>query len=60
MATDSGFKNIVKTTTAGKKKKSKTIKGLQSKTQYYVRIRAYKNSDGKHVSVWKSKPVKVK
>lgn len=58
VATDPGFSNIVKTATAGKKKTSKAIKGLQSKTKYYVRIRAY--AAGNHVSAWKSKSVKVK
>ena len=61
VASDPGFNQIVKSTTAGKKKKSKTIKGLAPKTTYWVRIRAYKNaSDGKHVSAWKVKKVKVK
>ena len=61
IATDPGFTNIVKTATAGKKKISKTIKGLTSKQSYYVRIRAYKNAaDGKHVSTWKMKKVKIK
>ena len=58
VATDPGFTNIVKTATVGKKKTSKTIKGLQSKTKYYVRIRAY--AAGNHVSNWKAKSVKVK
>ena len=58
VATDPGFTNIVKTVTAGKKKSSKVIKGLQPKTKYYVRIRAY--AAGDHVSVWKSKSAKVK
>lgn len=58
VATDPGFTNIIASTTAGKKKTSKAIKGLQSKTKYYVRIRAY--AAGNHVSVWKSKSVKVK
>ena len=58
VATDPGFTNIVKTATAGKKKTSKTIKGLSPKTKYYVRIRAY--AAGNHVSAWKSKSVKVK
>lgn len=61
VATDPGFTNIVKISTGSKKKTSKVIKGLNPKTKYYVRIRAYKNaSDGKHVSYWKSKSVKVK
>ena len=58
VATDPGFTNIIAVTTAGKKKTSKAIKGLQSKTRYYVRIRAY--AAGNHVSIWKSKSVKVK
>ena len=58
VATDKNFKNIVKTAYAGKKKTSKVIKGLKSKTKYYVRIRAY--AAGNHVSNWKSKSVKVK
>ena len=58
VATDPGFTNIVKTATAGKKKTSKVIKGLQSKTKYYVRIRAY--AAGNHVSTWKVKKVKIK
>lgn len=61
VATDSGFKQIVKSTTAGKKKTSKVIKGLKPKTTYWVRIRAYRNAaDGKHVSAWKWKKVKLK
>ena len=58
VATDPGFTNIVKTATAGKKKTSKTIKGLSSRTKYYVRIRAY--AAGSHVSAWKSKSIKLK
>ena len=58
VATDPDFTNIVKTATAGKKKTSKAIKGLQPKTKYYVRIRAY--APGDHYSVWKSKSAKVK
>ena len=58
VATDPGFTNIIASTTVGKKKTSRAIKGLQSKTKYYVRIRAY--AAGNHVSVWKSKSVKVK
>ena len=55
------FSQIVKSTTASKKKASKTIKGLKKKTTYYVRVRTYRNAaDGKHVSVWKVKKVKVK
>ena len=61
VATDPGFTDIVKTTTGSKKKTSKAIKGLKSKTTYYVRIRAYKNAaDGKHVSYWKTKTVRIK
>ena len=61
VSTDKEFQNIVKSTTAGKKKTSKKIKGLKSKTKYWVRIRAYKNApDGKHVSAWKTKSFKAK
>ena len=61
VASDPGFNQIVKSTTAGKKKKSKTIKGLRPKTTYWVRIRAFRNAaDGKHVSAWKVKKVKIK
>ncbi|MBR2540181.1 MAG: fibronectin type III domain-containing protein, partial [Mogibacterium sp.] len=61
VATDSEFTNIIKSTTAGKKKTSKKIKGLKSRRTYWVRIRAYNNAaDGKHVSAWKSKKVKIK
>ncbi|MBR2540896.1 MAG: hypothetical protein IKE85_08775 [Mogibacterium sp.] len=61
VATDSAFANIVKSTTAGKKKTSKKIKGLTSKQTYWVRIRAYKDGpDGRHVSAWKSKKFKAK
>ena len=61
VATDPDFTNLVKTATAGKKKTSKKIKGLTSKQTYYVRIRAYKDAaDGKHVSAWKAKKVKIK
>ena len=50
-----------KTFTAGKKKTSKKINGLRSKTKYTVSVRAYKWVGGvKHVSAWKSKKVKVK
>ncbi len=58
VATDPAFTNIVKTATAGKKKSTKVIKGLQPKTKYYVRIRAF--AAGSHFSAWKSKSVKVK
>ena len=58
VATDPGFTNIVQTATAGKKKTSKAVKGLQPKTKYYVRIRAY--APGSHYSVWKLKSVKIK
>ena len=61
VATDPEFTNIVKTAISGKKKTSKKIKGLVSKQTYYVRIRAYKNAaDGKHVSTWKVKKIKIK
>ena len=58
VATDPGFTNIVQTATAGKKKTSKAVKGLQPKTKYYVRIRAY--APGSYYSVWKLKSVKIK
>ena len=58
VATDPGFTNIVKTATAGKKKISKKIGGLQPKTKYYVRLRAY-GATG-HYSVWKNKTGKTK
>ncbi len=58
VSTDPNFSTILKTVPAGKKKTSKVIKGLQSKTTYYVRIRAC--AAGNHVSDWKSKSVKVK
>ena len=61
IAADPGFTDIVKTTTGSKKKTSKAVKGLKSKTTYYIRIRAYMNAaDGKHVSYWKTKTVKIK
>ena len=61
VATDPDFADIVKTATASKKKTSKKIKGLSSKKTYYIRIRAYKDAaDGKHVSAWKAKKVKIK
>ncbi len=45
----------------GKKKTSKTVKGLKSKTKYTVSVRAYKwEGNTKHVSKWKSKKVKIK
>ena len=56
-----GFKTIAGTKYGKKTKTSLKIKGLKSKKKYWVRIRAYKNaSDGKHVSAWKTKTVKVK
>ncbi len=61
VASDPGFSQIVKSATAGKKKTSKVVKGLKPKTTYWVRIRAFKNAaDGKHVSAWKVKKVKIK
>ena len=57
-AADRGFKNIVKTSLAGKKKTKATIKGLARKTTYYVRVRYY---DGTGYSAWsKVKTVKTK
>lgn len=52
VATDPGFVNIVKTAYVGKKKSSKTIKGLQPKATYYVRVRTYNNNGGSHRSAW--------
>lgn len=61
VSNDKNFKNIVKKTTAKKSKTSNKVKGLKSKKKYWVRIRAYKNAaDGKHVSAWKTKSVKIK
>ena len=60
VATDPGFTNIVYHAYAGKKKKSRVVKGLQSKAVYYVRVRAYNDVGGRHVSVWRSKSGKVK
>ena len=49
------------TVTAGAKKTSKKISGLQSKQKYTVMVRAYRyDGNVKHVSAWKSKSVKVK
>ena len=52
---------VDKTVTAGKKKTSKKVGGLQSKQKYTVQVRAYAWIGGvKHVSAWKSKSVKIK
>ena len=52
---------VDKVVTAGKKKTSKKVGGLQSKQKYTVQVRAYAMIGGvKHVSAWKSKTVKVK
>lgn len=60
-ATDPEFTNIVKTATLSKKKTSKKIKGLESRKTYYIRIRTYKNADdGRHVSAWRAKKVKIR
>ena len=57
-ATDSGFKNIVKTATVGRSKTKTTIKGLNKKTTYYVRVRYF---DGTGYSNWsKTKKIKTK
>ena len=58
----SDFSSDIKSTTASKKAKSKTIKKLKSKQKYYVRIRRYKKADGgKIYSGWSAvKTVKVK
>ena len=61
VAADPNFTSVVKSATAGKKKTSKKVSGLQKKTKYWVRVRAYRNGpDGKHVSAWKTKSVKTK
>ena len=61
VAADRAFTDIVKTASGSRKKTAKVVKGLNKKTKYYVRIRAYKNAaDGKHVSSWKVKSVKIK
>ena len=55
------FKTVAGTKYAKKTKKSLKIKKLKTKKKYKMRIRAYKNAaDGKHVSKWKVKAVKVK
>lgn len=52
---------VDKVITAGKKKTSKKVGGLQPKQKYTVQVRAYAWIGGvKHVSAWKSKSVKVK
>ncbi|MBQ6401144.1 MAG: Ig-like domain-containing protein [Firmicutes bacterium] len=56
-----GFATIAGTKTVKKSKKSVKLKGLQSKTKYQVRVRTFRYApEGKHVSVWKVKTVKVK
>jgi hypothetical protein len=56
-----GFNTIAGTKYGKKTKTSLRIKGLKSKKKCWIRIRAYKNApDGKHVSAWKNKTVKVK
>ena len=55
-------KNSKTVTVKGFSKTSKKIKGLKSKTRYYVRIRTYMTVDGvEYYSNWsKVKSVKVK
>ena len=55
------FSNPI-TKTAKKTKTSLKVKKLSAKTNYYVRVRAYKNENGvKHISAWsKVKKVKTK
>ena len=48
-ATDSGFKNIVKTVPVGKGRTKAVIKGLSKGTTYYVRVRYF---DGTGYSNW--------
>lgn len=61
-STDKYFKEGVKTRIANAKKTSYIIKGLKAKKKYYVRIRAYKKSNGQvNVSKWSAtKAIKVK
>ena len=62
-ATDKSFKKNKKTYTVAKKSTNKrTIKKLKSKKKYYVRVRAYKNVNGKKIyGKWSDvKSVKVK
>ena len=62
VSTDPGFQNIVKTKLVNSKKKSCTISGLKKKTKYYIRVRAYtETEDGiKYVSEWVIKSKKTK
>lgn len=53
VATDPGFRHVVKTVKVSKKKKSKKITGLKKKTRYYVRIRSY--GAARHYSRWSAK-----
>ena len=61
-STTKNFKKDKKSVTVSKKSTSKTIKTAKSGKKYYVRIRAYKNINGKKVyGSWsKTKSVKVK
>jgi hypothetical protein len=57
-ATDSGFKNIVKTVPVGKGRTKAVIKGLSKGTTYYVRVRYF---DGTGYSNWsKVKRIRTK
>lgn len=59
-ATKKNFKNAKKINIKGKHKTSRTIKKLKKKKWYYVRVRAYVQSDGKKAySPWSGK-VKIR
>ena len=63
VATNKKFKKNKKTVTIKKQKTTKTtVKKLKAKKKYYVRIRAYKQSQGKKIyGAWtKTKTIKVK
>ena len=63
VATDKKFKKTKKTVTVAKQNAiKKTVKKLKAKKKYFVRVRAYKNVDGKKVyGKWsKIKSVKTK
>ena len=61
VSTDPEFRNIVKTKLVSSKKTSYTVGGLKKKTKYYIRVRAYTETDGvKYVSEWVVKGKKTK
>ena len=54
-STNKNFKNAKSVTVSKNTNTSKTIKSLNSKTKYYVRIRTYKTvGKTKYVSAWSS------